>query len=82
MKRVSGSRVPASGGEVKLEIAVVGIASQDASALEGAADALGQPLNERLQLLLTRRLNSTKHLRLGADEISPVEHDGAKMNIE
>jgi len=31
---------------------------------------------------LTRRLNSTKHLRLGADETSPVEHDGAKMNIE
>jgi hypothetical protein len=38
----------AAGSGAELEIAVLGITCQDALALEGAADALGQPLDERL----------------------------------
>ena len=40
------------GGE--LEITAFGIASQEALAFEGAANALGYALDECLQLLLTR----------------------------
>jgi hypothetical protein len=57
-------------------------ASQDALAFERAADAFGHALHERLQLFLTRGLNSPEHGRLGINEIGAVEHESVKVNIE
>ena len=73
-------RTASVGGE--LEITAFGIARQDALAFEGAADAFGHALHERLQLLLTWGLNSPEHRRLGTDEIRAVEHEHVEVNIE
>jgi hypothetical protein len=72
----------AAGIGIELEIAVFGIAGEDALAFECATDALGQPLDERLQLPLTWGLNSPEHRWLGTDEISPVEHEDVEMNVQ
>jgi hypothetical protein len=53
---------------------LVGIPNQYTLALEGAADALGQPLNERLQLRLARGRHAPEHRPLGAHEVRAVEH--------
>ena len=44
-----------TGGRVEREEAVVGVPYQNTLAFEGAADALGQPLHQPLQLRFARR---------------------------
>jgi GTP-binding protein len=64
-----------TGRGLELEITALGIPHQHAAALERAADSLGQPLDERLQLGLARRRNAPERRRLGADEVRAVEHE-------
>ena len=72
----------AGGIGAEFEITVFGIASQEALAFECAPDTFGHALDERLQLLLTWGINSPEYGRLGANEVSAVEHEGVKMDIE
>ena len=69
----------AASGGIELEITALGITCQNALALEGAANALRQPADEGLQLVLTRGRNASEHRWFGTDEIGPVEHEEVEM---
>lgn len=60
----------------------MGVARQEALALQRAADALGDALDESLQLLLPWRSDAPKHQRPGADQVRAVEHQHVQVNIE
>jgi hypothetical protein len=60
----------------------VGLDADTGVPLESAADALGNLLQERLQLPLRGRSDAAKHRRHRVGEKAAVEHQHVKMNVE
>jgi hypothetical protein len=65
----------------ELEETILGIPHQQALALEGSANALGQPLDERLQLCLARRCHASEHRQGGGRNIGPVEYEHVEVDV-
>jgi hypothetical protein len=69
---------PAARLGAELEVAAVGVAVKNGCAFEGSADAVGQALEQRLQLRHARRRNTAKYRRMSTDDVRPVEHEHVK----
>ena len=82
-----GDRVPeqivhrAARRRVEGEVAILAIAHEQSLAFERPADALGDPLDERLQLARARRGDAPKHRRVRSGEVRAVEHQHVEVDV-